>query len=106
MKLMFMKRISALALVAVLGFKIIPFVNDATQADIKKIAFDAKELQGDVLMFKLNKPSFAFYADKISYRGSQTTNLIFTRVDKLIFLKIEYEIISQHGNYVLLKKIK
>ena len=106
MKLMFMKRISALALVAVLGFKIMPFVNDATQADIKKIAFDAKELQGDVLMFRLNKPSFAFYADKISYRGSQTTNLIFTRVDKLIFLKIEYEIISQHGNYVLLKKIK
>ena len=103
---MLVKRISALALVAVLGFKIMPFVNDATQADIKKIALDAKELQGEVLMFRLNKPSFAFYADKISYRDLKDANIIFTRVDKLIFLDVEYEIISQHGNYFLLRIIK
>ena len=46
MKMMFIKRISALSLVALLGFKILPFVYDATQADIKKIALDAKELPG------------------------------------------------------------
>ena len=106
MKMMFIKRISALSLVALLGFKILPFVYDATQADIKKIALDARELQGDVSMFRLNKPSFSFYADKISYRELQEANLIFTRVDKLIFLEVEYEIISQHGNYVLLETIK
>ena len=104
--MMFIKRISALSLVALLGFKILPFVYDATQADIKKIALDAKELQGDVSMFRLNKPSFSFYADKISYKDLQEANLIFTRVDKLIFLEVEYEIISQHGNYVLLETRK
>ena len=83
-----------------------PFVYDATQADIKKIALDAKELKKDVSMFRLNKPSFAFYADKISYRDLQDADLIFTRVDKLIFLEAEYEIISKHGNYVLLEIIK
>ena len=106
MKLMLVKRISAIALVAVLGFKILPFVYDATQADIKKIALDAKELKKDVSMFRLNKPSFAFYADKISYRDLKDADLIFTRVDKLIFLEAEYEIISKHGNYVLLEIIK
>ena len=106
MKMMFIKRISALSLVALLGFKILPFVYDATQADIKKIALGAKELQGDVSMFRLNKPSFSFYADKISYKDLQEANLIFTRVDKLIFLEVEYEIISQHGNYVLLETRK
>ena len=106
MKIMLVKRISALALIAALGFKIMPFVYDATQADIKKIALDAKELQGEVLMFRLNKPSFAFYADKISYRDLKEADIIFTRVDKLIFLNVEYEIISKHGNYFLLKTIK
>ena len=50
-------------------------------------------------MFRLNKPSFAFYADKISYRDSKEANIIFTRVDKLIFLDVQYQIISQHGIY-------
>ena len=104
--MMFVKRVSALSLLALLGFKILPFVYDATQADIKKIALDAREVQGDVSMFRLNKPSFSFYADKISYRDLQEANLIFTRVDKLIFLEVEYEIISQHGNYVLLETRK
>mgnify|MGYP005664513911 CR=1 FL=1 len=43
---------------------------------------------------------------KISYKDLQEANLIFTRVDKLIFLEVEYEIISQHGNYVLLETRK
>ena len=104
--MMLIKRISAIALIAVLAFKIIPLVNEATQSDIKNIALDAKKLQGEVSMYGVNKPSFAFYADKISYRDYDETNIIFTRVDKLSFLDIEYEVISQHGNYLLIKKIK
>jgi 4-amino-4-deoxy-L-arabinose transferase-like glycosyltransferase len=106
MRLLVVKRISAVALVAMLGFKILPIVNDATQADIKKIALDAKELKRDVSMFRLNKPSFAFYADLISYRDLQDADLIFTRVDKLIFLEVEYKIISKQGDYVLLETFK
>jgi len=54
-------------------------------------------------MFKLNKPSFSFYADKISYRDLTEADIIFTRTDKLVFLDQKYEIISEHGNYLLLR---
>ena len=54
-------------------------------------------------MFKLNKPSFGFYADKISYRDLTEADIIFTRIDKLVFLDQKYEIISEHGNYLLLR---
>ena len=54
-------------------------------------------------MFKLNKPSFGFYADKISYRDLTGADIIFTRIDKLVFLDQKYEIISEHGNYLLLR---
>ena len=102
-KLMLMKRISAIALIAILSTKILPLINDATQDDIRKVAFDAREISQEVSMFKLNKPSFGFYADKISYRDRKETDIIFTRTDKLAFLDKKYEIISEHGNYLLLK---
>ena len=102
-KLMLMKRISAIALLAILSTKILPLINDATQDDIRKVAFDAREISQEVSMFKLNKPSFGFYADKISYRDLKETDIIFTRIDKLAFLDKKYEIISEHGNYLLLK---
>ena len=102
-KLMLMKRISAIALLAILSTKILPLINDATQDDIRKVAFDAREISQEVSMFKLNKPSFGFYADKISYRDRKETDIIFTRTDKLAFLDKKYEIISEHGNYLLLK---
>ena len=102
-RLMFLKRISAIALLAVLTTKILPFINDATQEDIRKVAFDAREISQKISMFKVNKPSFSFYADKISYRDLKETDIIFTRIDKLAFLDEKYEIISEHGNYLLLK---
>lgn len=102
-RLMFLKRISALALLAILSIKILPFINEATQEDIRKVAFDAREIPQEISMFKLNKPSFSFYADKISYRDLTEADIIFTRTDKLVFLDQKYEIISEHGNYLLLR---
>jgi hypothetical protein len=103
LRLMFLKRISALALLAILSIKILPFINEATQEDIRKVAFDAREIPQEISMFKLNKPSFSFYADKISYRDLTEADIIFTRIDKLVFLDQKYEIISEHGNYLLLR---
>ena len=45
----------------------------------------------------------SFYADKISYRDLAEADIIFTRIDKLVFLDQKYEIISEHGNYLLLR---
>ena len=64
----------------------------------------AAELGGDVTTYKLNKPSFAFYANKISYRGLERADIILTRMDKIDSIDVEFEIISKSGNYLLIKK--
>ena len=104
LNLLLVKRISSIALIAILSLKILPFINDSTQSDIKKLGLLAAELEGDVTMYKLNKPSFGFYADKISYRGSERADIILTRKDKIDFIDFEFEIISTSGNYLLIKK--
>ena len=104
LNLLLVKRISSIALIAILSLKILPFINDSTQSDIKKLGLLAGELEGDVTMYKLNKPSFGFYADKISYRGSERADIILTRKDKIDFIDFEFEIISTSGNYLLIKK--
>ena len=98
------KRISSIALIAVLSFKILPFINESTQSDIKKLGMYAAELGGDVTTYKLNKPSFGFYANKISYRGLERADIILTRMDKIDSIDVEFEIISTSGNYLLIKK--
>ena len=98
------KRISSIALIAVLSFKTLPFINESTQSDIKKLGMHAAELGGDVTMYKLNKPSFGFYANKISYRGLERADIILTRKDKIDSIDVEFEIISTSGNYLLIKK--
>ena len=104
LNLLLVKRISSIALIAILSLKIIPFINDSTQSDIKKLGLLAAELEGDVTMYKLNKPSFGFYAGKISYRGPERADIILTRKDKIDSIDLEFEIISTSGNYLLIKK--
>ena len=104
LNLLLVKRISSIALIAILSLKILPFINDSTQSDIKKLGLLAAELEGDVTMYKLNKPSFGFYAGKISYRGPERADIILTRKDKIDFIDFEFEIISTSGNYLLIKK--
>ena len=104
LNLLLVKRVSSLALIAILSLKIIPIINESTQADIKKLGLIASKLEGDVTMYKLNKPSFGFYANKISYRGLERADIILTRKDKIDSLNINFEIISISGNYLLLRK--
>ena len=104
LNLLLVKRISSIALIAILSLKILPFINDSTQSDIKKLGLLAAELEGDVTMYKLNKPSFGFYAGKISYRGPERADIILTRKDKIDSIDLEFEIISTSGNYLLIKK--
>ena len=104
LNLLLVKRVSSLALITILSLKIIPIINESTQADIKKLGLIAGKLEGDVTMYKLNKPSFGFYANKISYRGLERADIILTRKDKIDSLTINFEIISISGNYLLLRK--
>ena len=104
LNLLLVKRVSSIALIAMLSLKILPVINESTQSDIKKLALIAAELEGSVTMHKLNKPSFGFYAEKISYRGLERADIILTRKDKINSIELDFEIISISGNYLLIKK--
>ena len=98
-----LKRATAIAMVGLISIKILPYVHDASQGDIKKLGLQAREFEEPISMYKLNKPSFSFYAQKNSLRGLESSELIFTRTDKIKYLELEYEVISTSGNYMILR---
>ena len=62
------KKMSAIAMVVMLTFWLLPFTQTATQQDIKNLGLFAKTQKNKVSMYKVNKPSYAFYAQQKSYR--------------------------------------
>ena len=55
-----LKRATAIVMVGLISIKILPYVHDASQGDIKKLGLKARELEEPISMYKLNKPSFSF----------------------------------------------
>ena len=97
------KKMSAIAMVVMLIFWLMPFAQTATQEDIKKLGLYAKTQENKVSMYKVNKPSYAFYAQQKSYRGLKENHLILSRIDKEDSFNFEYEVIMRSGNYFIFK---
>ena len=97
------KKMSALALVIMLTFWLLPFAQTATQQDIKNLGLFAKTQENKVSMYKVNKPSYAFYAQQKSYRGLKENHLILSRIDKESSFNFEYEAIMRSGNYFIFR---
>lgn len=97
------KKMSALALVIMLTFWLLPFAQTATQQDIKNLGLFAKTQENKVSMYKVNKPSYAFYAQQKSYRGLKENHLILSRIDKESSFNFEYEVIMRSGNYFIFR---
>ena len=97
------KKMSALAMVVMLTFWLLPFAQTATQQDIKNLGLFAKTQENKVSMYKVNKPSYAFYAQQKSYRGLKENHLILSRIDKESSFNFEYEVIMRSGNYFIFK---
>ena len=97
------KKMSALAMVVMLTFWLLPFAQTATQQDIKNLGLFAKTQENKVSMYKVNKPSYAFYAQKKSYRGLKENHLILSRIDKESSFNFEYEVIMRSGNYFIFR---
>ena len=97
------KKMSALALVIMLTFWLLPFAQTATQQDIKNLGLFAKTQENKVSMYKVNKPSYAFYAQQKSYRGLKENHLILSRIDKESSFNFDYEVIMRSGNYFIFK---
>ena len=97
------KKMSALALVIMLTFWVLPFAQTAAQQDIKNLGLFAKTQENKVSMYKVNKPSYAFYAQQKSYRGLKENHLILSRIDKESSFNFEYEVIMRSGNYFIFR---
>ncbi len=97
------KKLSALAFTIILSFKIAPFLHSVTQGDIKELGLFARDTDKEVSMYKVNKPSYAFYAQKKSYRGLRPNSLILTRKDKLDLVDKSFEVIKESENYLIIE---
>ena len=97
------KKLSALAFTVILSFKVVPFLHSATQGDIKELGLYARDSEKQVSMYKINKPSYAFYAQKKSFRGLRSNSLILTRKDKLELVNQSYEVIKESENYLIIE---
>jgi hypothetical protein len=54
-------------------------------------------------MYKVNKPSYAFYAQKKSFRGLRSNSLILTRKDKLDLVDKSFEVVKESENYLIIE---
>ncbi|MDC2989468.1 glycosyltransferase family 39 protein, partial [Gammaproteobacteria bacterium] len=97
------KKMSAVGIVIMLTFWLMPFAQTAAQQDIKNLGIYANTKESKVSMYKVNKPSYAFYAQKKSYRGLREEHLILSRIDKESSFNFEYEVIMRSGNYFIFK---
>ncbi len=97
------KKIAALSFTVILSFKIAPFLHLATQGDIKELGLYARDGNKQVSMHKINKPSYAFYAKKKSFRGPRFDSLILTRKDKLNEIDLPFEVIKESENYLIIE---
>ncbi len=97
------KKLAGLSFIVILSFKITPFMHSLAQNDIKELGLYAREKNHDVSMYKVNKPSFAFYAQKKSFRGLRANSYILTRKDKLDQINATYKIILEKENYLIIK---
>ena len=97
------KKLSALAFTVILSFKIAPFLHSVTQEDIKELGLYARDGDKQVSMYKVNKPSYAFYAQKKSFRGLRDNSLILTRKDKLDQINHSFQVVKESENYLIIE---
>ncbi|MBD2858539.1 hypothetical protein IB286_05905 [Spongiibacter sp. KMU-158] len=85
----------------------IPAIAGLQQDPVKAAALKAKQLEQDVIAYRINMPSFSVYRDAITKRRDPLPGeLVFTRADKLADLKALYpnaeiDIIFSDGGIVL-----
>ena len=98
-----LKKISASLFLLILSVKILPLIIDLQQKDLRELGKKYANTKEKILSYKINKPSFSFYANVNFYRGLEPNTIILTRVDKLKFLENEFETLDTQGNYLLIK---
>ncbi len=97
------KKISASLFLLIFSVKILPLIVDLQQKDLRELGKKYANTKEKILAYKINKPSFSFYANVNYYRGLDPNAIILTRIDKVKFLESEFETLDKQGNYLLIK---
>ena len=98
---------SGVVVAAVVGLAVFPTYGQIQQGPTKEAAHLAREEGWDVVMWRLDMPSFAVYYDRITpLRKPEPGEVVFTRVTRLDGLEQPTEVLFQKGGIVLARALE
>jgi 4-amino-4-deoxy-L-arabinose transferase-like glycosyltransferase len=93
---------SGLGLAGMVAFGLFPTAGEIQQGPTKEAAQLAREQGWDVVMWRLDMPSFAvYYGDITPLREPEPGEVVFTRVDRYDQLAVPTDVVFQKGGIVL-----
>ena len=98
---------AGIAVAAVVALGVFPTYGEIQQGPTKEAALLARSEGWDVVMWRLDMPSFAlYYGDITPLREPEAGEVVFTRVTRLERLEIPTEVVFQKGGIVLARAIE
>jgi 4-amino-4-deoxy-L-arabinose transferase-like glycosyltransferase len=95
-----------LVLAGVVAFGLFPTAGQLLQSPTKEAALLAAEEDWDVVMWRLDMPSFAvYYGDITPLREPLPGEVVFTRVDRFPQLEVPTEVLFQRGGILLARAL-
>jgi 4-amino-4-deoxy-L-arabinose transferase-like glycosyltransferase len=95
-----------LVLAGVVAFGLFPTAGQILQSPTKEAAVLAREEGWDVVMWRLDMPSFAvYYGDITPLREPRSGEVVFTRVDRFPQLEMPTEVLFQKGGILLARAL-
>lgn len=91
----------------VVGLALFPTYGEIQQGPTKEAAMEARSQEWEVVMWRLDMPSFAvYYGDITPLRPPEPGEVVFTRVTRLPNLEIPTEVVFQKGGIVLARALE
>jgi 4-amino-4-deoxy-L-arabinose transferase-like glycosyltransferase len=98
---------AGMVVAAVVALALVPTYGEIQQGPTKEAAFLAKSQGWDVVMWRLDMPSFAvYYRDITPLRPPKEGEVVFTRVTRLDRLETPTEVLFQKGGIVLARALE
>lgn len=97
---------TGIVVAAVVAFGVLPTYGEIQQGPTKEAALLARSQGWDVVMWRLDMPSFAlYYGDITPLRTPEPGEVVFTRVTRLRRLEVPTEVLFQKGGVVLARAV-
>ena len=91
----------------VVAFGLFPTAGEIQQGPTKEAALRARAEGWNVVMWRLDMPSFALYYERATpLREPEPGEVVFTRVDRFDQLEVPTEVVFQKGGMVLARALE